>query len=244
MEKKFFWISIFAIAISFAGGFLLANAMNRSEMAALRSENERLKAPSTEPQNEGGLTLAKEEIDRKLAEAEQNAGDFQYQKNLGLALYRYAAMKQDPELLAKVVTVLDRAASLDPKDQAVTIGLGNAHFDIGYFSKNNDSFARAREYYDKALIERPDDAEIRTDVALTYYLQQPADLDKAIETFKLSLKADPKHEKTLQFLIQAYIKQQKPEEAAQFLEELKKANPASPSIAELSTMIAQSGQPQ
>ena len=44
MKNKSFWISIIAVIISFAGGFILANAFNRIELDALRAENARLKS--------------------------------------------------------------------------------------------------------------------------------------------------------------------------------------------------------
>jgi hypothetical protein len=46
MNRKSFWISIVAVVISFAGGFILANALNRSEVETLRAENSRLKTDS------------------------------------------------------------------------------------------------------------------------------------------------------------------------------------------------------
>ena len=42
MNGKSLAISIIAVIISFIGGFILANALNRSETDALRAENARL----------------------------------------------------------------------------------------------------------------------------------------------------------------------------------------------------------
>src|SRR5688572_2432592 len=97
MDKKLVWISVLAVVISFIGGFLLANAFNRSELDALRAENARLKNDRTQTTSQPDLTA--DEIRQRIAEADQNPDDFSFQKNLGIALYRYAAMKQDAELL-------------------------------------------------------------------------------------------------------------------------------------------------
>ena len=75
--------------------------------------------------------LSKEEIRKKIVDAEENQNNFTFQKELGLALYRYAIMKRDQELVSEVVKLLERANKLNPKDYDVLVSLGNAHFDIG-----------------------------------------------------------------------------------------------------------------
>jgi tetratricopeptide (TPR) repeat protein len=79
--------------------------------------------------------------------------------------------------------------------------------------------------------------ELITDLALTYYLQQPPDLEKAASQFERSLAKDPKHEKTLQFYIQTLIKQNKKEKASEELARLREANPKNPSLAELTELV-------
>lgn len=233
------------IAAALAGlvaGFLLANAVNRNEIATLRAEFEQLKkggaalAPASADQN----TLTDEEVNATIQRADQNASDFQIQRNHGIALYKYAAMKQSVFLLEHSIRILDRAAKLQPNDYDVTIALGNAHFDVGYFSKNNESLARAREIYAKGLATKPGDVEVQTDVGLTYFLQTPPDLETAAREFKKSLDKNPNHEKTLQLIIQTLARQSKTTEANEYLERLRKLNPGSPAVAELTAMVANS----
>ena len=128
--------------------------------------------------------------------------------------------------------------SLKPDDYDVTITLGNAHFDIGYFSKDNASLAKAREIYAKGLAVKPGDVDVQTDVGLTYFLLTPPDLPNAEREFKKSLERNPSHEKTLQLMIQTLAKQSKASEATEYLEQLRKLNPSSPALSELSGMIA------
>jgi len=85
------------------------------------------------------------------------------------------------------------------------------------------------------------DPDVRTDLGLTYFLYEPPDLETAIAEFKRSLSVDPNHEKTLEFLIQALTKQQKPDEARQYLAKLKSAHPDSEAITGLSSLIAGDG---
>ena len=240
MAIKSLWISVIAIAASFTVGFLLANTLNRSKFEALIKENEHWKnAASGAIRNGSDLTLSNDEIQKKIAEADQYPHNFEFQKNLGLALYRYAALKQDIQLLWEAIRILQRGLSLDKNDYDLQVGVGNAYFDVGYFQKDNAGFEKAREYYLNALVKKPGDVEVRTDLGLSYYLQQPPDLTRAAAEFEESLKTNPKHEKTLQFLIQALIKQNRVSEAAKYLDQLKIANPANQSIAELNSLITQ-----
>ena len=243
MDRKSLWISLIAVVISFIGGFLVANSINRSELELLRGENDRLKTSSAEAAKTASeFTLTNQEIDQKIAEAEQNSSDFTFQKRLGIALYRYGSMKQSPEIITKALPVLERASRLNANDHEVTVGLGNAYFDIGYYGKDNAGFEKAREYYERALELKPDDIEVRTDVGLTYYLHEPPDLKRAVENFQKSLEADASHEKTLQFIVQALIKDQKTEEAEKYLAQLRKTSPTSPAVGELTTIIANAKQ--
>lgn len=240
MNTKSLWLWIIAVVISFIGGFFLANSLNRGELEALKAENARAKTTqSSSNPNNTEMTLSDEEIQKRIGEADQNPTNTQFQKSLGLALYRYGSMKQDTKLLGDVERILKRAYDQNPSDREVSVTLGNLYFDIGYFNKDNANLQKAREFYEKLLARTPNDVEIRTDNALTYFLQNPPDNDRAIAEFEKSLKDNPKHEKTLQFLIQALLKQGKTQEAESYLAKLKEVNPNTPDLAEIQKQIAQ-----
>jgi tetratricopeptide (TPR) repeat protein len=240
MNIKAFWLSIGLVVLSFIGGFFLANALNKSELETLRAENNRLKNSQTNSnQNYSEATLSDEEIQKRIAEADRNPNNLQAQKNLGLALYKYASIKKDTKLLDEVARLLNRAYEKNPADKDVTVTLGNLYFDKGFYEKDNESLKKAREFYGKILEQTPNDFEVRTDNGLTYFLQNPPENEKAIAEFEKSLKENPKHEKSLQFLIQALLKQGKTQEAENYLAKLKEINPTTPSIAEIQKQIAQ-----
>jgi hypothetical protein len=48
-----------------------------------------------------------------------------------------------------------------------------------------------------------------TDLGLTYFLQTPPDYENAVAEFKKSLDKNPKHEKALQYIVQALARQNK-----------------------------------
>jgi tetratricopeptide (TPR) repeat protein len=236
MQPKHFLISAIVGLVAFVGGFLLANNLNRSETERLRSELEAAKS-SANSDSQSDASLSDDEINAKIAEAEDNAQNVQFQKGLGIALYRYGAMKQDASVIERSIPILERANRLDPKDADVLTALGNAHFDVGYYKKDNDAFVRSRTFYESASKIRPEDVELIADIGLTYYLQQPPDLERAAAEFARSLSKDRKHEKSLQFYIQTLVKQNKHEQASEQLAKLREVNPQNSSIGELAALI-------
>ena len=230
-------ITIVVGLVGLAAGFLLANTLNRSELSTLRAEAERRRGEEANGSRNLGANLSDEEINATIAQADRSPNDFQTQRNVGIAIYRYGAMKQDAEVIKRSIAVLDRAASLRPDDYDVVLTLGNANFDVGYFEKDNTALAKARELYVKALKARPNDPNVRTDLGLTYFLETPPDFSSSVEEFKKALQTDPRHEKTLQFMVQALVKQNRNEEALEYLEQLRSVNPQNESIAELLAMI-------
>src|SRR3982751_1090323 len=139
MDKKALLITFAAIILSFVGGFFLANSLNRKEINSLRSENERL---STANRESGENELSAAEIENKIEEADRKPSDFQYQKNLGTALYQYATIKHDSDLLEKSVRLLERASNLNREDRLTLVNLGNAYFDLAYSEKQNEDYAK------------------------------------------------------------------------------------------------------
>ena len=102
-------------------------------------------------------------------------------------------------------------------------------------------FETARNIYLKALEARPTDKEVRTDIGISYFLQQPPDYASAIKNFKQNLESDPKHERTLQFLVQALAKSGQNNEAAKYYATLRTVDPSNPILREFSTLAGPAG---
>lgn len=234
MQTRHYLITILVGILGVAAGFLLANKLNRAEFERLRPGSETVGKTNS---NDGELSA--EEIDLKLTEARESPDDIQFQKRLGISLYRFGTMKRDAAVIEKALQPLKRANEIDPNDKETISTLGNAYFDIGYFNRDNEALARSREYYEPLLKARPDDVETRTDLGLTYFLTDPADLETAAKQFELSLETDPKHEKTLQFYVQTLAKLNRADKARSVLAKLKEVNPKNPAVAELDKFINQ-----
>jgi hypothetical protein len=109
MSAKTVWTILVAVLAGAAVGFILANSINRSELSNLRAENERLKVCNRQRHGDAKNDLTDEEINTTIAQADSKPGDFDTQRNVGLAIYRYGAMKQDEKIVRNSVKILERA---------------------------------------------------------------------------------------------------------------------------------------
>ncbi|QYO64866.1 tetratricopeptide repeat protein [Leptolyngbya sp. 7M] len=238
MIAKTFFLPLIAVILSFVGGFFIANALNKGEMDKLRKENERLsKTVEENSKREAATTLSDEEIRAKIQRADDSPGDLAFNRDLGMALYRYGAMRQDVDLIKESARLLERVNAADPKDYEVLVSLGNAEFDIANFAKENERFVKARSIYSKAIAIKQNDAVVRTDIALTYFLEQPPKITEAINEFDRALSIDPKNERALQYLIQSYWLKGDIGSAGKALERLKQVNTSNPAIPELNSLL-------
>jgi len=242
MDKNTVLYVIAALLLGFIGGFMLANSMNRSEMNSLRSQ---AAAPpvganntSTAPGSQAEPALSDAELKAKIDEADKNPSNFEYQKNLGTALYKYAAMKQLPALLPDTVRILERADSLNNRDFDVLVGLGNAHFDLGFQNKESAEFQKARDIYARALALRSGDTDVQTDDAITWYVQPSPDYAKAAAGLEKVISADPRQTRAMQFLAQCYIKMGRAADAQRVVDKIRALDPKDDSLPDLEKQLA------
>jgi tetratricopeptide (TPR) repeat protein len=236
MKKVPIIFMIIAAAASFAGGFLVANSLNRKELNDLRTE---IAGLQKNQKDDSEKTLSNDEIRVKIAEADKNPDNIEFQKNLGFALYSYANTKQNAELLPDVLRLLRRVYAKDEQNVEVVRTLGNVLFDIGQSKSDNANLTESREFYQKALILKPKDVEIQTDLATTYLLETPPNTGKAMLELQKSLQINAKDEKTWQAVTQANLMQNKLKEAEESLAKLKEINPRNIAINDLQTQISQ-----
>jgi cytochrome c-type biogenesis protein CcmH/NrfG len=87
------------------------------------------------------------------------------------------------EVASKIQTLKD-IVQKDPKNLPAWVELGNVYFD----SKQPKE---AIEAYSRYLAIKPENADVRTDMAIMY--RSLGDFDRAIEEFKKAAQSDPKH---------------------------------------------------
>jgi cytochrome c-type biogenesis protein CcmH/NrfG len=90
----------------------------------------------------------------------------------------------DPVEVASKTQSLKDIVKKDPRNLPAWVELGNLYFDSGQPKE-------AIEAYGKYLAIKPDNADVRTDMAIMY--RALGDFDRAIEEFKKAAQSDPKH---------------------------------------------------
>jgi tetratricopeptide (TPR) repeat protein len=93
-----------------------------------------------------------------------------------------------PQLDQVEVDRLLKVAAADPAGAGPRVAIANLYFD-------SEHYQEAAQWYEAALKLKPDDADVSTDLGVSYYyLNQP---DRALAQFDQSLRIDSKHTKTL-----------------------------------------------
>ncbi|MFN7985214.1 MAG: tetratricopeptide repeat protein [Vicinamibacterales bacterium] len=163
----------------------------------------------------GGGGAAMPEVQAKLKAADDNPSDYDAQMEAAAMYFRINNFPKsveylqrasklkpdDPETYANLarvqlrngesdqaITSARKAYDLKPDDFDNTVLLANLMFDT-------QRFAEAQPLYEKALGMKPDDVDVRTDLGTSYF--KAGNPDKAIATYRESLKRNPKHENTL-----------------------------------------------
>lgn len=228
MDKEKFLYGIIGLLAGCIIGFLFANNLNQGQiqyapaqapqttMGSVPTTSQNL--PPDHPQignNASAPTGAPlPEVTEALKKAEDNPNDFDAQVNAGDLYYQIQRFDEAAKFY-------ERAAKLRPDALEIVIKTGNAYFD-------GEKYETAEKWYTSALAKNPDDANVRTDLGLTFYLRNPPDLDRAIKEYKTSLEKNPNHELTLQNLAVALREKGDTKAAQETLDKLAKVNPNNP----------------
>ena len=89
--------------------------------------------------------------------------------------------------------------------------------------------------------KKPDDASVH-DHGLTFFLQEPADYNRAVTEFAAALRSDPKNEKALEFSVQTYLKLNDPANARKSLDALRAVNSSNQSLPGLTSAVDNNSQ--
>jgi len=238
---------LISLAIGFFVGFSIANSIGRRERDAARVSMQPQQAQTERPQPAASQNQSSQssdaapteaEIRDAIARADERAEDTELQRNFGTALYRYASDAGQAQYLPDVARMIKRAYDAHPQDHDLTVMLANVLFDIGQ-TTDRARFREARTYYAKALEMKPDDVSARTDLGLSYYLDEPSDPARAVAEYRKSLVINPRHEQTLQNLATALISMHKFDEAQKRIDELSGINQQNPALPNLRAQLAQ-----
>lgn len=201
------------LIIGLAVGFFTANQINRSTVSQSFSAPNQTSAvlPNQphSPDSQGGMmpdvteTLEKAKNEPNNFEAQMRAGDM------------YAQIKR----FERAAEFYEQAHKIKPNDFTVLAKLGNAHFD-------SKQFEMAEKWYLLAL-EQKEDANVRTDLGITFIERKNPDFDRAIKELQNALQTNPKKEATIYNLGVAYFKQGDKENLEKTIAQLGEINPQS-----------------
>ena len=227
MNKENTLFGVIGLLAGLIIGFMFANSVNQKAtatspipVAAAVDPNARMPPghpdlASTKPQPgvispEGQATIDKAKNGPDDYDAQVKAGEVCYQS----------------ERYDEAITFLSAANKLRPDESEVIVHLGNANFD-------GDHLEEAEKWYTQALVQKPRDVNVRTDLGLTFVFRTPPNYERAIQEFARSLAIDPSHIQTLQNITVAYTKSGNKAKANEMLAKLTEVDPTNVAIEKL-----------
>jgi tetratricopeptide (TPR) repeat protein len=143
--------------------------------------------------------------------ARENPEDFDAQLSAGEGYFRAGSFED-------AIDFMTRANKLRPDDYDTVVKLGNVYSSARRF----DDAAR---WYAAALAKKPDDCDTRSELALTYFMREPSQPDKAVAELRRALEFDPAHVPSLHNLTLMLLETKQFAESEATLARLERADP-------------------
>ena len=182
-------------------------------------------APAASAPAEGGLpadhpSVGDDAADRQraLADAEKAAGEARKSPDDFDAQTRAAEGYFQAGSFEDAIDFYTRANKLRPDDYDTVIRLGNVYSSAGRFED-------AARWYTAALAKRPEDCDARSELALTYFLREPRQTEKAVGELRRCLDRDPNHIPSLHNLALMLMETKQYAESEATLARLEKLDP-------------------
>lgn len=239
MKKENVLFAVAGILLGFFGGFFLANTLNRREISGQNVAqttanppflNQQTQAADIKPSappaktQTGGSGGMLPDIADILDKAKNEPNNFDAQMRAGDMYARIQKFDEAAEFYEK-------AAQVKPGDLASSIKIGNFYYDT-------QKFERAEKFYLAALEKKSDDANVRTDLGITFIERAKPDFDRAVKEFQTALETNPKFEPALYNMAIAYYKRGDAEQAGVILNQLEEINPQSQLVVRLRDILS------
>jgi tetratricopeptide (TPR) repeat protein len=230
MNSKIILAAAIGIFIGFAGGFFLANSINRSAGMMQPTSPSGAAFPNQPgggggiqppfanmPGGGGGSGGAIAMVNDAIEKAKNEPDSFESQ-------YNAANMYYQIDRFEEAVKYYEQANRILPDHYQTIVRLGNSNYGLRKYDE-------AAKWYGRALELQPDDVDVRTDFGTTFFLREQKDLDRAVKEYKTSLEKNPEHEPTLQNLCAVYLEKGDRQGLEETVAKLEKVNPQNPTIA-------------
>jgi tetratricopeptide (TPR) repeat protein len=136
------------------------------------------------------------------------------------------AAARDEQQLKAAADAAARAAKDAPDNFDAQIKAAEAYMELG-------GFEDAAAFLARATALRPDDLNVRSELAVTYFMATPPQRDKAIAELRRNLESDPGHVPSLHNLTRMLLETKRIDEAEVTLEKLEQAKPDYESLPQL-----------
>lgn len=224
MNKEKTLYGIIGLLVGLIIGYVGTNYLNRGAAPAPTAAGNAASLPPNHPPPGGAASGGMQgEVTAVIEQARKEPNNF-------AAQMQAAGMFSQINRPDGALEFYDRAAKIKPNDFELLVKLGDTNFDL-------QRYVEAEDWYQRALRINPNDATVRMDLGLSYYLRTPRELDKAIAAYRDALRADARHEKTLQNLTQALLEKGDRAAAQTTLQQLEQVNPGNPAIAQFRSQL-------
>src|SRR5215207_2499492 len=216
MNRENVLFAVVGLLLGYVVAFHLVVYVNQSQPAPGAPAAEGLSADH--PAVEGGADrqrlLAEAE---KAAEAARKAPD-NFEAQVRAAEGQFAARNFED-----AIDFMTRANKLRPEDYDTVVRLGRVYSSAGRFED-------AARWYTAALAKRPDDCDARSELALTFFMRQPSQPEKAVTELRRCLQSDPNHVHSLHNLALMLMETKQYAESEATLARLEQTDPAYPQL--------------
>lgn len=220
MTKENILFAIVGLLAGFMIGFFFANSVNQGSVVPVQPGMQQSAGlPSGHPAVPGAAGGAVPEVQAAIDKAKQNPTDFDAQLKAAELYYQIQRFES-------AIEYLKAASELQPDNYDVLVNLANANFDAGRYEE-------AEKIYTRALVKKPDDLNVRTDLGLTFIFRETPNYDRAVQEFKRVLDVDANHVQALQNLTVAYTKKSDKAAAMETLAKLEQVDSANNAIPKL-----------
>lgn len=233
MNKQNILFGILGLFLGLIGGFILANSLNRGGMTPQGSSPIASTMPANTNSSNANIPPGHPDINKTpppmpdiqpaIDNAKKNPNDFEAQ-------LKVAEIYNQGEKYTESAEYLLLANKLKPDHYPTIVNLGNVYFDGG-------DFDNAEKWYRKALELKKDDANVRTDLGLSFVFREKPDYDKAIQEFESVLQANPTHIQALQNLTVAFLRKGDGVKAKETIAKLETADPQNSALAKLKEQL-------
>ena len=214
MNRENLLFSIIGVLFGYVVAFTFVVYFNQSAPRPFAAPNASATAggeeslPTNEVKERQRLQTAAEQAAQAAREDPQN---FDAQKSAAEA----SLGAQDFE---GAIDFLTRANQLRPDDYQTLVRLGHANSAAGRFDT-------AERWFRAALAKKPDDGDVRSELALTFFMREPPQPDKAVAELRRGLERNPAHVPTLHNLSLMLMQTRDYEGASATLDRLEKVEP-------------------